>query len=295
VKNGIKHQRQNYLCKSCGRQFVYRQVVDNKRLYKEYVFGKQTLKQLAEKHNISISTVQRRLACVHSSRVIASNKNVIVLMDTTYWGRNFGVVVMKDSKTGKILWRKFIYRKETLSDYREGVEWLLENKFQIEAIVCDGLRGMFQQFSSYRVQMCQFHQVCIVKRYLTQKPELEASIELLGIIKLLCHTDKESFMGIFNSWYSKWSEFIKERYVDKKTGRTRYVHRRLRSAYLSIKRNMAYLWTWYDNIESGIPNTNNGLEGKFTDLKSKLRNHNGLSKEHRMVFIDEYFRETFTS
>lgn len=42
-----------------------------------------------------------------------------------------------------------------------------------------------------------------------------------------------------------------------------------------------------------IPNTNNGLEGQFADLKSKLRNHNGLSKEHRKLFIDEYFRNTF--
>jgi len=39
-----------------------------------------------------------------------------------------------------------------------------------------------------------------------------------------------------------------------------------------------------------IPNTNNGLEGQFTDLKSKLRNHNGLSKKQRQLFIDEYFK-----
>jgi hypothetical protein len=214
-------------------------------------------------------------------------------MDTTYWGRNFGVVVMKDSYTKKILWRKFIFRKETLSDYREGVDWLLENNFKIEGIVCDGLRGMFQIFSLYRVQMCQFHQIRIIKRYLTQNPELKASIELLEIVRLLCRTDKESFVGMFEAWHGRWSEFIKERYVEKKTGKKRYVHCRLRSAYLSIKRNMPYLWTWYDHIEVGIPNTNNGLEGKFTDLKSKLRNHNGLSKKHRKIFIDEYFRASY--
>ena len=39
--------------------------------------------------------------------------------------------------------------------------------------------------------------------------------------------------------------------------------------------------------------TNNSLEGTFTDLKTKLRNHNGLSKTHRMVFIDEYFKASF--
>lgn len=149
-------------------------------------------------------------------------------------------------------------------------------------------------FNSWlNVQMCQFHQVQIVKRYLTQSPELEASKELLSIIKMLCHTDKESFMGIFDQWCNKWSNFLKERVRDKRTGKSHYVHRRLRSAYLSIKRNMPYLGCWYDNYEIGIPNTNNGLEGKFTDLKSKLRNHNGLSKEHRKVFIDEYFKATF--
>jgi len=30
---------------------------------------------------------------------------------------------------------------------------------------------------------------------------------------------------------------------------------------------MPYLWTWYDNFGLKIPNTNNALEGKFSDLK----------------------------
>lgn len=215
-------------------------------------------------------------------------------MDTTYWGRNFGVVVMKDARTKKILWRKFITKKETLSDYVEGVDWLASNGFAIEGIVCDGLRGMFQKFCRYKIQMCQFHQVQIVKRYLTASPELEASKELLSIIRLLCHTDKASFVGLFERWVDKWATFLKERSFDPKTRKSHYTHRRLRSAYLSIKRNMPYLWTWYDYPDIGIPNTNNALEGKFTDLKTKLRNHNGLSGAHRKIFIDEYFKATFS-
>jgi hypothetical protein len=109
----------------------------------------------------------------------------------------------------------------------------------------------------------------------------------------MTHTDKESFIGLFLSWESKWSDFLKERSYEKKTGKTYYTHKKLRSAYLSLKRNMKYLWTFYDKAELGIPNTNNALEGVFTDLKTKLRNHNGLSKEHRKVFIDEYFKSTF--
>ncbi|GBU08716.1 hypothetical protein AwDysgo_20470 [Bacteroidales bacterium] len=109
----------------------------------------------------------------------------------------------------------------------------------------------------------------------------------------MCHTDKENFVGAFERWLEHWDVFLKERAKDPTTGKSRYVYRKLRSAYLSLERNMPFLWTWYDNIELGIPNTNNGLEGLFTDLKTKLRNHNGLSKEHRKSFIDHYFNTKF--
>ena len=236
--------------------------------------------------------MRRKLDVIRVPRIISSSKQVVILIDTTYWGRNFGVVVIKDCLTKRVLWRKFV-RYETLSDYKKGIDWLENHKFNIEGVVCDGLRGMFQLLSQYRVQMCQYHQLRIVQRYLTRKPELPASIELLSIANSLANTDKESFIGSFQSWCQRWDTFLKERTLDKRTGKTYYVHKQLRSAYLSLKRNMPYLWTWYDHIETGIPNTNNALEGIFADLKTKLRNHAGLSKKRRRKFIDKYFKATF--
>ena len=63
---------------------------------------------------------------------------------------------------------------------------------------------------------------------------------------------------------------------------------RLRSAYLSIRRHMIWLWTFYEDKDRVIPNTNNGLEGIFSDIKSKVRVHSGISREHRKKHIDEY-------
>lgn len=108
----------------------------------------------------------------------------------------------------------------------------------------------------------------------------------------MVRTDKESFVGAFGEWSERWDRFLKERSRDPATGRSHYIHKRLRSAYLSIKRNMLYMLMWDDNIQVGIPNTNNALEGMFTDLKSKFRNHNGFSHRRREKFIDEYFRAT---
>lgn len=84
-------------------------------------------------------------------------------MDASYWGTSFGVLVFKDAYRGKALWRKFLIKKETIADYLEGVEWLKEHNFRIRGLVRDGLRGLAQALSHYRVQYFQFHQVKTIK------------------------------------------------------------------------------------------------------------------------------------
>ena len=39
----------------------------------------------------------------------------------------------------------------------------------------------------------------------------------------------------------------------------------------------------------GMPNTNNKIEGTFTDLKKNLNNHSGLTTENRKRFISGFF------
>ena len=252
--------------------------------------GKQTLAEIAERHGLSVSTVQRRIRQVRPTCIISKYKEVVILMDATYWGQKFGVLLIVDAYRKRLLWHKFLDKKETVADYLEGVTWLEEKGFQIRGIVCDGLRGLAQSLCRYKVQYCQFHQVKTVVEYLTKHPKTEAGKELLDIAYLLCHTDKESFIGMLDMWYTKWHMWLKERSFDNSTGRKIYTHRKARSAYFSMKRNMRWLWTFYDCPDIPIPNTNNILEAINTDLKSKLRVHNGMSRRYRKLFIDEYFK-----
>ena len=46
--------------------------------------------------------------------------------------------------------------------------------------------------------------------------------------------------------------------------------------------------TFYDRPETGLPNTNNAIEGLFSDIKSKLRAHRGISRDNRKKLLDEY-------
>jgi len=216
-------------------------------------------------------------------------REVVVLMDATFWGMVFGVMLFKDNITKENLLKYYI-KNETNSKYREGIEELKSRGYIIKAIVCDGRRGLIQSFENIPVQMCQFHQVAIVRRYITKNPKMPASIELKQITELLKQTDKESFAGVLEAWYLKWEEFLNERSVNQETGKSHYTHKRLRSAYRSLKTNLKWLFTWYDHMELNIPNTTNAIEGHFADLKTKLRNHNGLSIERKKKFIDEFLK-----
>lgn len=275
-----------YFCNNCQRKFTGGNRLISNKIISDYVEHKQTLSELSVKYCKSVSTIQRHLRKMRRVSVISSDKEVTILLDTTYWGRHHGLMVIKDAVRGKILWHKHVPH-ETVSDYLEGVSWLRNNGFKIYGIVCDGFRGLFKALSGYHVQMCQVHQQRIVRKYLTDNPELEPSRELLKLVKRLTCSDKENFIGDLEMWYRRWRNFLNERSVEL-SGKTHFTHRDLRSAYLSLMRNMPYLWTFYDYPNLGIPNTNNALEGTFTDIKSKLRAHSGMKKSNRVKFIDEY-------
>ncbi|MEZ4906884.1 MAG: hypothetical protein R2771_13345 [Saprospiraceae bacterium] len=211
-------------------------------------------------------------------------------MDTTYWRRgSFGVMLFKDGISGENL-LKYYVKYETNSLYGQGIEELKSKGFEIIAIVCDGRKGLIQMFKDIPVQMCQFHQSAIIRRYLTRRPKLEASCELMEIMDMMKNTDKESFTECLMEWHDKWKSFLNERTINEENGKSHYTHKKLRSAYNSLKRNFPWLFTWYDHIDLKIPNTTNAIDGHFSDLKKKLRCHNGMSERRKKQFIDEFLK-----
>ena len=250
--------------------------------------GKQTYLQLSIKYNCSIKTIQRRIDIVKASRETTFPSAVNLLMDTTYFGRQLAVMVFKDSISGQILLKQYV-KTETNKLYLTGVEEIAKRGIKIQSVICDGRKGLLPLFTGIPVQMCNFHQVAIIRRYLTKKPKMQASKQLWELVLFLVKTDKESFEGALDAWHNKWSVFLNERKLDP-AGKNRYIHKKLRSAYRSLKTNLPWLFTWYDYLHLNIPNTTNAIDGHFADLKNKLRNHNGLSTERKKKFIDEFFK-----
>jgi hypothetical protein len=254
-----------------------------------YSSGKQTYSQLATHYGCSSKTIQRRLDKAQVIQRKEFSAVAVVIMDTTYFGRGFGVMVFKNSLDGVVLYKQYV-RYETNAFYLAGISEIRRRGISIQGIVCDGRQGLFGLFDDIPIQMCQFHQIQIVLRYLTRKPKTQAAIELKKLTLQLTKQTKEKFVNNLNNWFLRWSDYLNERSKSPLTGKTYYTHKRLRSAYLSLKRHLPYLFVFEDYKELMIPNTTNALDGQFSDLKNKLRNHNGLSKARKIKFIDGFFK-----
>ena len=85
---------------------------------------------------------------------------------------------------------------------------------------------------------------------------------------------------MLKQWHEKWKDFLSEKTYTDDNKRWFYTHKRLQSAYRSLKTNLPYLFTYLDYPEIGMPNTTNSLEGTFSSLKTKIRMHSG-TKEWR--------------
>lgn len=263
--------------------------MNNAAIWEDYHSGKQTYVQLAKKYGCSVRTIQRRLDQVLVTNESPEPRSVVVLMDTTYFGRRFGVMVFKDALSGENLLKTYV-KYETNQLYQAGIAELTRRGYKIEAIVCDGRRGLLAQFSDVPVQMCQFHQIAIITRYLTRNPKTPASVQLREIVSKLTKTTRSKLELAINEWEKRWNDFINERTKDPETNKTRYTHKRLRSALRSLKTNLPWLFTFEHYPDQNIPNTTNAIDGQFANLKSKLRNHNGLSIDRRKKFIDEFLK-----
>lgn len=253
-----------------------------------YQENKQTVAELAASLGTSPSTIKRRLRnIVIEWEQPSLGGHGFVHLDATYWGRNSGVLAALDNRTGKILYLAFI-KHERVSDYQDAVTSIESRGYKIDGIIIDGLKSLFMQFSTYKIQMCQFHMKQIVKRYLTLNPRLLASRALNDIMKSLTSVPKDNFIQMYTEWKETWKGTLNKRSL-LKNGKTSYRHRRLRSAVRSIDFYLPYLFTYQEKGCEGMPNTNNKLEGTFTDLKKNLNNHSGMNEENRKRFICGFF------
>jgi hypothetical protein len=63
---------------------------------------------LGAQYGLSIKTIQRKIDKVKVEKPTLAKAAVVVLMDTTYFGRNFGVMLFEDAYSGNNLYKQYV-------------------------------------------------------------------------------------------------------------------------------------------------------------------------------------------
>lgn len=212
-------------------------------------------------------------------------KRINLVADVTFFGKKKdkdGLLIFMDAWTGKVLWLKFI-ETETKIEYQEGLDFLIQNNYEILSVTIDGRIGIKEVFSSYPTQICQWHfQVNILhKTTLNPRTLLGQNLKYLATHFINQRWSKEQLQNAYQALQIHHADFLNE-----KNDNNQYVHRKLRSAMRTIKTNLNYIFTFQDYPQLQIPNTTNHLDGGINPkIKKLVYDHRGLSKPKRNKLI----------
>ncbi len=296
-KWGQKRGRQNYKCKDCKHSFQNRRRTKKsgwiKKVYHEYSSRKQTYKELSKDYQKDPKTLRKYFDRHEpaTGEIIVPSKPINLVMDATFFSRKDGVIIARAES--KNLYWKYI-ETEKIQHYKETVSFLEKAGCTFLSFTIDGRRGVRQMlektYSHIPIQYCIFHQIKTIHRYISRRPKLEAGKELREIVLTLSKAKKKDFIKTLSKWHGKWKEFLKEKSTNSYTKRWHYTHKRLRSAYRSLERNLPYLFTFQNYPKRNIPTTTNSCDGSFTHWKNKVKLHRGMKKHRRNKMIN-YFLE----
>lgn len=283
---------QRYKCNFCKYRFQHKR--QNKKqsenIWKDYTHSKQTLGEIGKKYNKSHVWVREQLD-KYEVNIIEDiePQPTIVVPDTTFWGRTYGVTVFRSWNLKRNIWWQEVPSEKQIH-YFYGRKILEDKGWQFTAAVIDGKRGLATVFKDIPVQVCHFHQIKTVTKYLTRRPKTEAGQELRQLALTLTNTTEEEFTSKLKRWEKRWHSFIKERTYIAGINRWHYTHKNVRSAFLSLKRNLPYLFTYLKHPELNIPNTTNTIDGSFASVKQKVGARHGLRKDRHYKIICDLLR-----
>lgn len=304
TKHGKTHGRQRYECQSCYITWsgLPRSERRQQKLWHEYAFEGASVATLAKRWHKSTATIHRFVSGYIAPDWFPRPRPVTVILDVTYF-KGFGVLVAFDPYAketrgyDRVLYYAVLTGTERTIDYEVATDTLEAMGYHIRAVVIDGRRGVKEMLErkGIPVQYCQFHQLQTITQCLTKRPTLTANKELRAIALSLTRTTREHFSYQLDEWHAEHGDWLKERYIEPSTGRTRYQHARTRRAYFSLQRNLESLFMYQDVQlrEEGmrIPNTTNPLDGQFGVWKRRINKHSGLSKQRIITLLRSFFSE----
>lgn len=204
IKFGKVRGRQRYRCQKCGVTWVNHAQNQRleRRIWNEYARSGMSTEKLAKKYSYSKNTIRKFLQNHPLPQLHPSGPAKVIVMDVTYFGRKWGILLVLNAISGEPLYCQKIIGYEKVMDYWTAIYKPSNIGIIPEACVIDGKPGVRKMLleCGFLVQVCQFHQIQTIIQNTTRKPELEPNQELLKLARLLSRASSEEFALAIASW-----------------------------------------------------------------------------------------------
>jgi hypothetical protein len=119
---------------------------------------------------------------------------------------------------------------------------------------------------------------------LRRKPPTKAARDLKELIvncaTIKDHKSKENFLKGYRSWHNIYDQWFKT------LPQTSQDYKDIKETLTTVDNALTNMFHFLE--DKNIASTTNEMEGFFSQLKSKYKRHNGLSKEHKIRYLKYY-------
>jgi len=211
------------------------------------------------------------------------------ILDGTFLNRPRSLVALMDAQTRMIVAGQYGVSERSEPQLREFLERVIPVGLCPSSFTVDGnpktIKVIRKLWPDVVVQRCLVHIQRQGLSWCRTSPNTAYARQLrkifLQVTKIRTLADRDTFLSAVIDWESKYGSRIS---VRRETG---YVFSDIKRARSMLLRALPDMFHYLDTPL--IPISTNGLEGYFSRLKSRYRQHRGLRKEKR----DDYFRWYF--
>jgi len=210
-----------------------------------------------------------------------------MVYDATYFHKDGCLLNLMDVQSQKIIAHLYVQRES----FQEAYPWFMSLKtygLNPLFITTDGeqsiTRALRQVWPQAKLQRCLYHLQHEGMRWLRTYPKTEAGRKLRALLSRLSSiktvSERDTFVNDYAGWVREYGDFV--RLLPQST----VAAKDLKRTVALINHALADMFHYLE--DESIHPTTNALEGFHSRLKADYRRHRGLSKEHRIQFINWY-------
>jgi len=286
--------KQRFYCLECRRSFIwqekYNSVYRRKYWFKLWVSESYSIRQLSQLSGYSEFTLKGVknywLRQTPEDQVDYSGIKYLVY-DATYFHKDSCMQNLMSANDQRIIAHQHV-KKES---FKEAYPWFVSLKQQgldPQCVTTDGersiLRAMHRVWPQAKYQRCLYHIQHEGMRWLRSYPKTEAGRQLRDLLSQLCQiktfNERDHFISCYLDWLKQYEGFIKP------LPNTSVAYKDLKRTRVLINNALPDMFYYLEDKQ--IHSTTNALEGFHSRLKADYRRHRGLSREHRLSYLNWY-------